>query len=297
LKKRSAKKAPDIKCKNVFEFITKRSFFFNLLVAIGLGVGTLFTFLALLNQITRHGQYVTVPDVKGKSIDEARRILEAQGFRISVQDSVFIDSLPRLSITRQVPLPGEQVKINRTIYLTINRQEPPTIEMPNLVGQTFRSAEMQLRMMGLKLGDTTYKPDFAVGSVLEQLINGKPVSFGTRIPMGSRIDLVLGGGVQRVEMPVPNLLGLTLAEARLLLEENSILPGAIVADGAIADSAAAYVFKQNPPPRNEEGVPLRIRGGQLIDLWITTDQAKADSAKTKAFQRPAKIPEPVENEY
>ncbi|MFN4285863.1 MAG: PASTA domain-containing protein [Lacibacter sp.] len=281
----------------MFEFITKRSFFFNLLVAIGLGVGTLFTFLALLNQITRHGQYVTVPDVKGKSIDEARRILEAQGFRISVQDSVFIDSLPRLSITRQVPLPGEQVKINRTIYLTINRQEPPTIEMPNLVGQTFRSAEMQLRMMGLKLGDTTYKPDFAVGSVLEQLINGKPVSFGTRIPMGSRIDLVLGGGVQRVEMPVPNLLGLTLAEARLLLEENSILPGAIVADGAIADSAAAYVFKQNPPPRNEEGVPLRIRGGQLIDLWITTDQAKADSAKTKAFQRPAKIPEPVENEY
>lgn len=280
----------------MFEFITKRSFFFNLLLAAGLAVGAVFTFLALLNQITRHGKYVTVPEVKGKQIEEARRILEAQGFRVEVQDSVFVDSLPRLSITRQAPLPGEQVKINRTVYLTINRQQPPLIDMPNLVGQTFRSAEMQLRMLGLKLGDTSFKPDFAVGSVLEQTISGQPVAFGTRIPMGSRIDLVLGGGVQRTEIAVPNLIGLTLAEARGLLDENSILLGAVVADGTIADSAAAFVFKQSPPARNDEGAPLRIRGGQLMDIWITLDPAKVDSAKAKTVA-PAKLPEPTENEY
>lgn len=280
----------------MFEFITKRSLFFNVVVAAALAVGALFTFLALLNRITQHGNYITVPDVKGKQIEAARSILEAQGFRVEVQDSVFVDSLPRLSITRQSPFPGELVKINRTIYLTINRQEPPMIEMPNLVGQTFRSAEMQLRMLGLKLGDTTFKPDFAVGSVLEQMLSKQPIAFGTRIPMGSRIDLVLGGGVQRIEMQVPDLTGLTLAEARTLLDANSILLGAIVADGTIADSAAAFVYKQSPPARNEEGAPIRIRGGQLMDLWITLDPVKIDSAKAKT-QPPAKLPEPTENEY
>ncbi|HMO34131.1 MAG TPA: PASTA domain-containing protein [Lacibacter sp.] len=269
--------------------VTKRSFLFNLLLAGSLAFGVLFLFFSLLNFITRHGEYVTVPEVKGKDIAEARRLLEAQGFRVEVQDSVFIDSLPKLSVIKQSPLPAELVKVNRTIYLTVNRMEPPLVELPGLVGQTFRSGEMLLRALGLKLGDTTLKPDFAVGSILEQAI-----APGTRIPMGTRVDLVIGAGVQSSDMPVPALVGMTFAEAKVLLETSGVLLGAVVADGVLTDSSAAFVYKQHPPQRNEDGAPIRIRGGQLMDVWISMDRSKIDSLRTKRSE-PQTIT--TENEY
>jgi hypothetical protein len=79
------------------------------------------------------------------------------------------------------------------------------------------------------------------------------------------------------------------------LESNDLLLGAVVVDGAIADSAAAFVIRQNPPVRDEEGRPIRIRGGQLIDVWISMDRTKIDTIpKPKAVVE--KKPETV-NEY
>ncbi len=277
----------------MFQFITNRSFFVNLLAAILLGLAVLFIFFQLLDRITQHGKYIQVPEIKGKQVEEARKILESQGFQVEVQDSVYYDTLPRLSVVKQSPLPNELVKINRTVYLTINRAEPPLVSIPNFVGQTYRSVLLQLTTLGLKLGDTTTRPDFAVGSVLEQTYNGKIVSPGTKIPMGSRISLVLGGGVKQTEVPVPLLLGLTFAEAKVLLESNDLLLGAVVVDGDVADSSAAFVIRQSPPVRDEEGRPIRIRGGQLVDLWISMDRSKIDT-----IQRPkAVMQEPVQNEY
>ncbi len=277
----------------MFQFITNRSFFVNLLAAILLGLAALFIFFQLLDRITQHGKYIKVPEIKGKQVEEAKKILEAQGFQVEVQDSVYYDTLPRLSVVKQSPLPNELVKINRTVYLTINRAEPPLVSVPNFVGQTYRSVLLQLTTLGLKLGDTTTRPDFAVGSVLEQTYNGQMVSPGTKIPMGSRISLVLGGGVKQTELPVPMLLGLTFAEAKVLLESNDLLLGAVVVDGEVADSSAAFVIRQSPPVRDDEGRPIRIRGGQLVDLWISMDRSKVDS-----IQRPkAVMQEPVKNEY
>jgi beta-lactam-binding protein with PASTA domain len=237
----------------VFQFITNRSFFVNLLVAIVIGLLVVFVFFQLLDRITQHGKYIKVPEVKGKSVDEARNLLEQQGFQVEVQDSIYYDSLPRLSVVKQSPVAQEMVK----------------------------------------LGDTSQRPDFAVGSVLEQIYNGNQVKPGTKVPMGSRVSLVLGGGIKQTELPVPVLLGLTFAEAKVLLESNDLLLGAVVVDGAIADSSAAFVIRQNPPVRDEEGRPIRIRGGQLVDLWISMDRSKIDS-----IQRPKPVIEQkTENEY
>lgn len=277
----------------MFQFITNRSFFLNLLIAILIGFGALFVFFQLLDKITQHGKYIKVPEIKGKHVDEAKRILEGQGFQVEVQDSVYYDTVPRLSVVKQSPLPNELVKINRTVYLTINRSEPPMVSIPNFVGQTYRSVLLQLNILGLKLGDTTSRPDFAVGSVLEQTFNGRVINAGTKIPMGSRISLVLGGGVKQTELPVPVFLGLTFAEAKVLLESNDLLLGAVVVDGDVADSSAAYVIRQSPPVRDEEGRSIRIRGGQLVDLWISMDRLKIDS-----IQRPKPVTvQPAQNEY
>ena len=54
-------------------------------MAIVLGLAVLFIFFQLLDRITQHGKYIKVPEIKGKHVDEARRLLEEQGFQVEVQ--------------------------------------------------------------------------------------------------------------------------------------------------------------------------------------------------------------------
>ena len=148
---------------------------------------------------------------------------------------------------------------------------------------------MQLRTLGFKLGDTTYKPDFAAGSVLDQIYNGNSVRPGMTIPMGARISLVLGAGIQQSDMPVPAILGMTFLEAKLLLEQNGLLLGAVVLDEAIADSSAAFVIKQHPPIKDDAGSPMLIRAGQLVDVWISMDKSKIDTAQLRMIPAPVNL--------
>ncbi len=266
----------------MFSFVTKRGFFVNLLVAILVSALLLFLVLESLDFFTQHGKMKTIPDVVGKSYDEAVKVLEAQGFDVEVQDSIYYDSLPRLSVIKQFPIPEATVKINRTVFLTINRAIPPEVDMPQLEGLTFRSAEMVLRSLGLKTGDTTYRPDFARNSVLEQSFNGKRISAGSKIRMGSAIDLVLGQGVTETEMNVPDLFGLTFGEARIILEQSGLSIGAIVpkAEIDLKDTANAFIYKQTPEVFNFEKKPNRIRSGMSIDVYLDNTKPVRDTTNT-----------------
>lgn len=266
----------------MFAFITKRSLLLNFFIAAVVSVVAVMIFLWTLDFFTNHGEAKQVPAVKGKNLSEAIKILEAAGFEAEVQDSVYFDSIPKLEITKQLPEPGELVKVNRVVYLTVNRMVPPVIEMPNLVGQSQVSAEMVLHALGLKLGDTIMRPDFAKGSVLEQLKDGNQIKPGTKLKMGSTIDLVIGAGIEEAaDMPVPDLTGLTYADAKVLLEQNNILFGAVVLDPGVTDTLKAYIYKQNPMKRDEEGRPLRIKPGQLIDVYLSSAMPAKDTALIK----------------
>lgn len=261
----------------MFSFITKRPLWVNLLAAAVMVVVLLFIFVLSLNWITKHGKSKNVPDVTGKNMKEAEKLLSSGGFSMEIVDSIYIDTLPPLSVIRQVPEGDAVVKIDRTVYVTVNRAVPPVIEMPNLIGFSFRSAEMQLKNMGLRVGDTTTKPDFAKNSVLEQLVNGKPIAVGTKIQMGTEIDLVLGDGVGDTQYPVPFLMGYTYGQAKLELESKGINIFVASAPG-VTDTLNAYIFDQNPKRMDEEGKLIRIRPGQMVDVWLMVEKPVVDSA-------------------
>jgi beta-lactam-binding protein with PASTA domain len=269
----------------LFQFITKRPFWVNLLAAIFLVVGLLFLMLWMLGFITNHGAYERVPAVVGKTAQDAINALEAKGFNVEIQDSVWMESEPATAVLRQLPVGEEMVKANRTIYLTINRSQPPMIEMPNLVGLSFRNAELYVRQLGFKMGDTTRKPDIAKDAVLEQLYNGQQIKPGTKIFQGSFISFVLGSGIGTDEMEVPMLIGLTFEEAKNYLSSIGVNMGAILADPDVVDTAKAYIFKQSPDLKTQlpdGGFQInKIRPGQSMDLWIGATKVEpplADSA-------------------
>ena len=130
---------------------------------------------------------------------------------------------------------------------------------------------MELLKRGhLQLGDTSFKADFMKGTVLEQEFKGYRISPGDKVQWGSRINLVIAGGLMDQETMVPDLIGLTYDEAKAQLELLGVNVAAIVGNGLIIDTASAFVYKQNPEPMDQEKRPLFIRSGQLMDLYISS---------------------------
>jgi beta-lactam-binding protein with PASTA domain len=264
----------------MFEFITKRPLWMNLLAALIVMVILLFLLSILLGPLTRHGKNKTVPNVVGKSYDEAKKILDDAGFDIEVQDSIFTDTIGKGAVLRQVPDGDAIVKISRTVYLTINRHVPPIVEMPNIVGFSLRNAEMQLKNMGLKIGDTSYVTDFARNSVKEQHYhNGDIIPPGTKIQQGSFVDLVLSNGNGQTEFTVPNLVGMTYGDAKKFLESNGLSFLVVLPDPSVMDTASAYIYWQNPPRVGEDGRRIKIRSGQTMDVRLSVARPAIDTAQ------------------
>jgi len=270
----------------MFRFITSRPLWMNILFAIVLVFILLFFFLTSLQWCTHHGATITIPSVTGLSYADATKLLESKGFDVEIQDSVYFDTLPPLSVTRQFPEADAVVKKNRTVYLTLNRAVPPTIEMPKLIGLSYRSAEVSLRQYGLKLGDTSYRVDFAKNSVLDQQYNGQTIKPGVKILMGSTIDLVLGTGVGGFEFAVPDLFSLNYEEAKAVMQATGVSTGALVIDPDVRDTAAAFVYRQSPERFNDEHRFTRIRQGQTIDIWLSVAKPERKVADSTA-PRPA----------
>ena len=263
----------------MFKFISKQPFWVNLLAAILLISLLVFLFLQSLSWFTNHGSYLKVPSVTGKNADDAVKYLEDQGFDVIITDSLYNDSLPLNTVKKQLPDAGATVKVNRTVFLNINPVVMPMVEVPRLEGLSFRFALERLVKNHLRLGDTTYRPDFMKGTVLEQDYNGNKISPGSKLHWGAAVSLVIGGGLAQVQIAVPELYGLTLGEAKAALEAKGITLAAVLPTGSITDTLKAFVYKQNPDVKNDESQPNYIQPGQTMDLWISATAPAPDTLR------------------
>ena len=144
------------------------------------------------------------------------------------------------------------------------------VTMPSLEGRSYGFALELLKRNHLQLGDTTMKADFMKGTILEQYYKGSRISPGDKVQWGSRISLLIAGGLMDEETMVPDLIGLTYSEAKAQLDLLGVNIAAIIAEGVVTDTASAFIYKQSPETMDEEQRPLFIRSGQLMDLYISS---------------------------
>lgn len=220
-------------------------------------------FFVYLPFTTNHGQSITVPDLKGMSLEQIEDYLDERNLRYEIADCTFVVGEKPLSVIRQHPKSGMRVKEGRKIYLYITALNAPNVKMPDLQNRTKKSAEGELARLGLRLGKINYVPDPAHDAVLEQLYNGKPILAGTLIPQGSKIDLELGDGIGNTEFDVPDVVGKTLDEAEFMIKGSNLKRGLIM---PVEDptKAPGTVVRQQP----EAGAGNKIRVGEIIDLWV-----------------------------
>lgn len=259
----------------LIRFIFSKVFLINLVIAIGVISGAIWGTFQGLNAYTNHGETITVPDMKGLTIEQVERLLDDKYLNYVVHDSTYVVDKLSGVVLEQDPAPKEKVKEKRKIYLTINANNPPKVDMPDLQDKSLRQAKMELASKGLKVGELTYEPDLAQNAVLKQKHNGQEIKPEDQIAKGSKVDLVLGDGLGDTEVDVPKLVGLTYEEARFNLIGNSLNVGAIELEENIKDTLSAYVVKQIPSYEGDNTLNL----GESVDLYLS--ESFKDNSNTK----------------
>lgn len=236
----------------------------TILYILGAAVALLAVTFLGLSWYTDHGDFVVVPNIKGKSMYDAKKELGDYDLDYMVSDSTYDESKPPLSVLDQQPRKGAKVKADRKIYITLNASAPPSVKIPSIIDNSRRQAELILRSWGLKLGQLIYIPDMAKDAVLNIQVNGKIVKPGTVVPKGTSVDLVLGDGFGNQMAEVPPVTDMTVLEARAVLEAVHLNVGMLLAEGKIDDTLAAYVYDQDP----KFGQPGKLGPGNTVNLFI-----------------------------
>jgi len=251
----------------------RKSFWFNLAIILLLCTIVYTSFFATLSWVTRHGEEVKIPNIRGKDMNTAIAQLKQMHFEVYI-DSTYEPSMKPLAVLKQVPDTGSIVKEGRTVFITVNMLTPPHIPMPNLVNLSYRSAEMLLRNNKLMVGDTSYKPDIASGAILSQSFKGAPIRPGEMISQGSKISLVIGNGLGNTEWNVPEVTGMTVDEAITYLNQFNLQPSFVAANQMeeITDTSTAFVTDQAPTPGNH----TKIKMGDYIYLTIMQNPQPED---------------------
>ncbi len=266
--------------KTFFAFLISRVFWINLLIAAFVVLAIVFGSLHYLKSYSMHGDTIVVPDFSNIPIEDLDKMISNHELRYLIVDSVYSDAHKRGVVVNQNPDPKSEVKRNRKIYLTVNATLPPMVTMRDMVGLSKRQAISMLQAMGLELDSLVYKPDICLDCVLDQRYKSEHIAAGTKLEKGEKVTLVLGSGDQGRVM-IPNLTGLSYAEATEIIYLNSLAPGSVIlCEGCETseDSLKAIVYRQIP--MFSGGGRSVIPMGSPIDLYLTTDTNTVD------FQKP-----------
>lgn len=260
-------------------------------------VGGLWFFYSYLPSATHHNETVTVPDLEGIHLDNIDEFLTQRNLNYEVlADSGFTDAFDPKTVLVQYPLAGSKVKENRKIFLTLNATNPPKVKMPALVDGSVKNAQLVLDSYGLELGSIEYVPDLAQNAVLEQRYNGQKIAAGEMISKGTRIDLLVGDGLGNTLLEVPDLSGLEMEEAEVVIIGSGLKVGGTLfrnpslsdrdpKDQAQQQQDRLVIVKQSPAAGSN------IRIGEEVDVWIDrfSDERPLESVLDTQEDAPAGV--------
>jgi len=258
--------------KKLGNYIWSKKFLLNILAIVLIYVIGFYLFKGCLSSSTNHGDKIEVPNLIGKNESNLKQIFSGSELEYEVLDSIYDPSKVEGTVLGQDPLPTSEtdvfVKQGRTIKVRVSKRTQ-LVEMPKLVDKSQRFAEGVLRNRQFKYS-LEYRPSQeAHGAVIEQLYKNKKIVAGTKIPIGSKIKLIIGRNEVGVPQELPDLVGLTIQEARQRVDGMLNMDFQIVCNGCVTreDSLAARVETQSP----EFNEGARIASGSSIMVYASKE--------------------------
>ena len=172
---------------------------------------------------TRQNQNKVMMDVINRNLNDAIKLLKSENYRYEVSDTLYTNKFSLGTIIDQYPKPNTRVKSGRTVRLKIAHPEK-SVAIPNLIGQSRRSAELELNQMGLLIDTvyTEYNPEYPNGTIAWQYPKA-----GDRRKKGMGIQITVSKGMPPNFFQVPNLIGLSINQAKDLIFKSRLKVGKI----------------------------------------------------------------------
>jgi eukaryotic-like serine/threonine-protein kinase len=153
-----------------------------------------------------------LPNVVGKTFEDASAMLQKAGFPAQQGDSRFTKNTPANVVLQEDPPAGSRQKRGTTVVLAISGGQK-SAEVPVTTNMSQQQARIAIENTGLTMGNVTEQ----VSDQPRGLVIASSPPAGTSIPLPGSVDIVLSKGPATVQ--VPDLYGRTLGEARSMIEQ------------------------------------------------------------------------------
>jgi len=226
-----------------------KSFFRLLLLALVLLVVALVSALTAM-RLAIHGHEVAVPDLVGKSPVAARMIAEQSGLELNVERQYYSPTVPEGKILSQLPPAGSQVRRGWQVRVA-ESLGPQRVAIPNVIGQSERAANINIRRRGLDVGAIAQmqSPDAPDSQVLAQA--PPPNASGVSAP---KISLLVAAPSQPQALVMPSFVGQPLGTVTQTVQDAGLHIGTVTLAAlpenstptTPAPSPASMIVTQNP---------------------------------------------------
>jgi serine/threonine-protein kinase len=205
---------------------------------------------------------VLVPNLTGKTVEQAENLLKSYKLKISIIGEEPSDLAPVGTIFKQNPEENDIVKPGTVVEVTLATAkivEETELRVPDLIGLDRSSAEKLLMDQGLLyVVEGAYDDTMEIGKVMDQV-----PSAGQSIDETTKITIVVSKGPQVVLVNVPNLSNMTLQDAEISLRNAKLRLGAKKEEESDT-VAAGLIISQSVSPNKQ------IEEDSAIDVVIST---------------------------
>jgi beta-lactam-binding protein with PASTA domain len=242
-----------------------KSFFRILLLSLVLVVVALISALTSM-RLAIHGRQVAVPKLVGLTPEEAERAAEEFGLRVRVERQFYSANIPAGKIVSQTPDVGAKVRRGWRV-LVAESLGPVRVSPPDVVGQTDRAAEINIRRRGLQVGEAAVLslPGQDAGIVIAQSPPANSASV-----LSPNVNLLTTGTAAPQSYVMPSFVGSPLASASQALKDAHLHVGSLTeTPPATGDTTpllpigpASMIVSQSPAPGQ------RVQEGQAVNFEV-----------------------------
>ncbi len=237
-----------------------KTFFRYMILAMVLVLVALISALTTM-RIAIHVREVAVPNLVGMAPAEARRISEERGLRLEIERQYYSSDVAEGKILSQVPTSGTKVRRGWALHVA-QSLGPQKVAIPNVIGQSERAAEINIRRRGLELAPAAemQMPGTPADEVLSQ--SPPPNASGVAAP---KISLLVSQPGPPQAFVMPNFVGQALGSVRIALQDAGLRVGAVTLSPRFPGreiAPASLVESQDPLPGG------KVAAGTAVNLEV-----------------------------
>ncbi|MDD4088226.1 MAG: Stk1 family PASTA domain-containing Ser/Thr kinase [Tissierellia bacterium] len=207
---------------------------------------------------------VPVPDLLGRSEEEAKNLIEDLGLVFKVSKREYSNEYDEGHVMEQSVDEGAKVKENYPVEVVISRGEKEIV-VPDLVGKYAIEIGSILGEAGLSEGEATEENSdtYLAGQIIDQYPTAN-----TPAKENDKVNYVVSIGPKIIYVKMPNVLNINLDTAKLSIVQHGLAVGQV---------------NEEPSEEIEEGLVMRqsITAGQDVEqgtsIWLTVSSGKPET--------------------